>query len=293
MMEILHRCEGVLAGGSDELGLIVSLPGSGCYDGEKNPAGQRARHLKTWLDLSEALGCDVVSAESLDESELLLRLVPLPAREEPWEASEKERYGPKTKYGRISKPEDPNWLFHFRQALAQCRLKKGQRVVVLGVARGDEVEVMEQIHPDLELEFIGIDHNVEALEDARRRFAGQRFTWLEHDISTVPEALSPCDLLVALATLQCSGFDGKAVFREWFQKALHPRAGVILGFPNQHYRGGVAMHGATMKNEAHPDMSLVLKDAVYYRKYLQTHQKRVTLRGKGTLFLTGSALGSP
>ncbi len=59
-----------------------------------------------------------------------------------------------------------------------------------------------------------------------------------------------------------------------------------MALPNTPNQDGEIVYGARMKNFAQPDLSLVIKDLAFYRKYLHQHRFKVFLTGKYYLFLT-------
>jgi hypothetical protein len=71
------------------------------------------------------------------------------------------------------------------------------------------------------------------------------------------------------------------------QDHLTEQGAVILGFPNCRYTDGEVVYGAKVKNYTEPELSLLIKDIYFIKKYLQQHRFRVTLFGKHDLFLVG------
>ncbi|MCK4974827.1 MAG: methyltransferase, partial [Sulfurimonas sp.] len=61
---------------------------------------------------------------------------------------------------------------------------------------------------------------------------------------------------------------------------------MILGFPNCRWIDGEMVYGAKAPNYSFNEMSLVLKDIHFCKKYLQQKKYRVTITGKDYLFLT-------
>ena len=69
----------------------------------------------------------------------------------------------------------------------------------------------------------------------------------------------------------------------------------MLGFPNSRFRDGEVVYGARVRNLREPDLSLLVKDLSFYRRYLHQHGFRTFLGGKYDLLLTavrGQAFGS-
>ena len=61
----------------------------------------------------------------------------------------------------------------------------------------------------------------------------------------------------------------------------------ILGFPNCRYQDGDTLYGARMKNFSQPELSLLIKDVSFYKKYLQQHRKKVFITGRHYILVTG------
>jgi trans-aconitate methyltransferase len=160
-------------------------------------------------------------------------------------------------------------------------------VLSLGVGRGDELIPFETLFPDHELTFTGVDHSASALEGAQRRFPGRHYRFLRADLNDLGALEGGrYDLVVSIATFQSPGVGGHTLIREVVQRRLSERGALILALPNCRYRDGEVVYGAKMKNFARPDLSLVVKDLAFYRKYLQQHRFRVAITGKHYLFLT-------
>jgi len=297
MEEILSSCESKLLSGENLLLLMVMDPTPwikeehfpGCAVGEE---GLLFRSLKCWGELAEVLSCRL-GVPQPHQGHLLIELHPL--SKVAWRGQQEgsaQAYDPKGTYGQILKTEDPHWLRDYRLALKQCRLDQHSRILSLGVNRGDELAVFRCWYPESyeNFHFTGFDLSEGALAIAKQQLSALHHRLERADLrDDPPEDLEPQDLILSLSTLQSSNMDGKEVFRNWFQKTLSKKGHVILGFPNCTWHDGEQVYGAPMRNQPHPDPSLVMKDLMYYRKYLQTHGKRVSIIGKHYLFLVGSA----
>lgn len=297
MWELVERSEKELEE-HGEIRLKARAPHlyTGQYNGslQKAASGQtfQLTHLKTWMDLAEVCRARLVM-ESIDETDLILKLERLEV-ERSWHKDHpegSEKYGVDSDYAQVQKNHDPHFVKDYLEALERCQLKEGQAVLNLGVNRGDEFELFYQ-HPkfrELSLKLMGIDYSSSAISVAKQRFGTEHKTeFYCRDIGALGfEATDQFDVLISINTLHGSHFDGKTIFREVFQNHMHQKKGaVILGFPNCRYIDGEVVYGGKMKNYSRHDFSLLLKDLEYYKKYLQTHKKRVFVTGKYTLFLT-------
>jgi trans-aconitate methyltransferase len=269
--------------------------GRGCHDGEKiilQETNYYHRSFSTWLNLAESLNCRLMCPVPLDKDFVQMTLRPLDIHSN-WHcesASGEEKYGQASLYSRVDKREDPYWLRDYREALGVAQLKAGQSLLSLGVNRGDELGVLSDWFPEIEPELVcyGLDHSPSVIEHARSRFSPSRYYFDCVDITQPWTRNLQCDVLISLATLQSAQFDGYAVFRHWFQHHLKPTGTVILGFPNCRYSDGQLVYGAKTKNFRRPELSLLLKDLSYFKKYLQSHKKKVSITGKYSIFLTAS-----
>ena len=250
------------------------------------------RTWKTWLELAESLNARMGTPVKSEENNVIFKLTKLNSAES-WHTDAPkgtEKYGLKSDYANVDKREDPFWLRDYREALTSLNLKAGQKILSLGVGRGDELSVMKPWFSELEpeLNFVGIDHCASAIERAQQDFPAKNYRFEERDLLTEWNGDRDFDVLISIATLQCSGFEGKSVFRDWYQKALKPDGSLILGFPCCRYVDGQVISGPKVKNFRDPEWSLLMKDIAYFSRYLTSHKKRVVLTGRNTLFLTAT-----
>lgn len=265
----------------------------GSYEGEFVEVREqrfRYRSLRGWLELAERLGCHLRTPKAVPGAEgalLELTLAKRPAGS--WHGEKgagREAYGPDSPFSRVQKLEEPTFLLDYREALGRVALAPGSRVLSLGVGRGDELGPFADLPGSETFTFVGVDHSAGALGVARARFPGPRYRFLEADVNDLSVLEGRFDLIVAIATLQSPGVDDRALLRGVVQDRLSERGSIILALPNSRYEGGALRYGARVKNLSEPDLSLVVKDAAFYRKYLQQHHLRVFVTGKYYLFLT-------
>jgi hypothetical protein len=250
------------------------------------------RTWKTWLELAESLNARMTTPVKMPESKVSFGLISLNS-EKSWHTEAPkgtEKYGVQSDYAKVDKREDPFWIRDYRTALNSLHLKGGQKVLGLGVGRGDEFSVFKSWFPKLEpsLSFLGLDHCASAITEAKNLLPDSNYTFEERDLLTEWSESRDFDVLISIATLQCSGFEGKSVFRSWYQQALKPDGALILGFPCCRYVDGQIISGPKVKNYRDPEWSLLMKDIAYFSRYLNSHKKRVVLTGRNTLFLTAT-----
>ena len=251
-------------------------------------SGVRYRHrpLRVWLELAEQLGCRLHTPEP---EGIFVKFTVSKLVDTSWHQTKtgRETYGEASAFSRVQKLEEPTFLFDYTRALERVALKPESRVLSLGVGRGDELRPFETLFEGYDLSFTGIDHSASALSLARERFPRANYDFIQADLNALEELeLGRFDLIISIATFQSPGVQGHTLIRKLVQDYLTEHGSVILALPNCRYRDGEVMYGAKMKNFSEPDLSLVVKDLAFYRKYLQQHRFQVFLTGKYYLFLT-------
>ena len=284
--EVVEHLRAALASGATEVRIAVPDPdlGRGLFSGER-VEGRVHRPLRAWCDLAEGLSCRLRTPRALDATHVELCFEPLGA-EASWHGARREgdardRYGAESDFARVQKYEDPGFLLPWLEALGRIPLAPGARVLDLGVNRGDELALLPP-----GLSFVGIDHSPSALALARARFPEPRHRFLEADLNALPADLGRFSLAISIATLQSPGVDDRALLRRLVQEHLEPGAALLLGFPNSRHRDGELVYGARVKNLREPDLSLLVSDLAFYRRYLHQHGFRTYLTGKYELLLT-------
>lgn len=298
LITIVRHLREALASGASPVSIEVPDPdlGRGRYPGERidSEPGGIHRPLRAWCDLAEALHCRLLTPRSVGATHIALRFEPL-GEEVEWHQDGRgagkdvpqERYGTASSFARFHKLEDPGFLLPWLDALARIPLPDGGRVLDLGVNRGDELSALALRSPGApKLSFVGIDHSASALAEARTRFPDPRHAFIEADLNALPDGLGEFSLVISIGTLQSPGVDDRALLRRLVQQHLAPDAALLLGFPNSRFRDGEVLHGARLRNLREPDLSLLVKDLSFYRRYLHQHGFRTFLNGKYELLLT-------
>ncbi|AKJ03993.1 Hypothetical protein AA314_05619 [Archangium gephyra] len=269
--------------------------GRGCYPGERvGPGGGLVyRPLRSWCDLAEGLSCRLLTPRAVDGTHVALTFERL-GPEAPWHAGgaeagahpPQERYGTASAFARLRKLEDAGFLLPWLEALGRIRLPAGARVLDLGVNRGDELAAFSWLAEAPDVSFVGVDHSASALAEARARFPEERHAFVVADLNALPPGLGRFHLVVSVGTLQSPGVDDHALLRRLVQEHLEPQAALLLGFPNSRFQDGEVVYGARVRNLSEPDLSLLVKDLSFYRRYLHQHGFRTFLGGKYDLLLT-------
>jgi len=268
---------------------------SGAYAGSVmmlNGRAYRYRSLRSWLDLATELNCRMLTPKIASEKTVVLRFQKLETRsfhlEAPHDRSEK--YGVDSSFSAINKNEEPAFLSTYLHALDLASVGTKKRILNLGVNRGDEFALIQELLGQEtfdNIEFVGIDHSKSAIEAAKSHFTAPHMHFYSHDINALSELeLGRFDLIISIGTLQSPGINYKPFLMELVQKHLSSEGALILGFPNSRWIDGEMVYGAKMRNYRESDLSLLLSDIDYAKRYLQ--QKKFTLRisGKEYIFLT-------
>ncbi len=207
-----------------------------------------------------------------------------------------EKYGVESEFFTIDKTTQFSFLYHYQQALKFINIQDKQAILNLGVNRGDEFRVIKDMldHDEFKnKEFVGIDYSSSAVEFATNDFQDSNVDFICHDINALAELnLGKFDLIISIGTLQSTNINFNATFMSIYQNHLEKGGAIILGFPNCRWIDGEMIYGAKAPNYAFSEMSLVLKDIHFCKKYLQQKKYRVVITGKDYLFLTARKIGS-
>jgi len=254
------------------------------------------RGYKAYTDLAQVLFCKMLTPRSVNEHKVIISLEKLDC-ENSFHKSVKseEKYGVESPFFEINKNEEPAFLFAYRQALENVKIKNRKQVLDLGVNRGDEFDLIKKLLTSEQFEkmkFIGVDYSASAIEFAKKRFPEKNISFFEHDINKLDDlGLERSDLIISIGTFQSPNIDFKPFFLSLVQNYLSKDGALILGFPNSRWMGGEMVYGAKVPNYEMSEMSLLYKDVVYCKKYLQQKKFRVTLTGKDYIFLTATRIG--
>ncbi|MEE8589538.1 MAG: methyltransferase domain-containing protein [Sulfurimonadaceae bacterium] len=270
---------------------------SGAYAGKEvslNGKTYLYRSLRSWFDLAANLHCRMLTPMSASEQTITLRFQKLEThsfhQDSPEEKSEK--YGIDSSFSAINKNEEPAFLSAYTQAIDVAKVATKKRILNLGVNRGDEFALIQELLPQEtveDIEFVGIDHSKSAIEEAQNRFQAPNMHFYCHDINTLNELnLGKFDLIITIGTLQSPGINYKPFLMDLVQNYLSEDGAIILGFPNSRWIDGEMVYGAKMRNYRESDLSLLLSDIDYAKRYLQQKKFTVRINGKEYIFLTAT-----
>lgn len=272
--------------------------GRGNYAGELitiNETNYLYRSYKAWSDLAELLFCRMMTPKPLSEHTVAITYEKLDLSDSFHRSEEKEeKYGTASRFAAIHKNEEPAFLSPYLRALRSVKVGEKKRILNLGINTGDEFDLIRTILYSEEyrnIELVGIDFSSSAITVARERFNEGNATFYVHDINDLASLdLGRFDLIITIGTLQSSTLEFKSLFASLVQEYLSKEGAMILGFPNCRWMGGEMIYGAKAPNYPYSEMSILVKDIYYCKKYLQQKKFRVTVTGKDYLFLTGTKI---
>lgn len=253
------------------------------------------RSYKAWSDLGELLFCRMLTPKPLTEHTITLTYEKLNLSDS-FHASEakEEKYGTASRFAAIHKNEEPAFLGPYLRALRSVKVGERKRILNLGINTGDEFDLIRRILPHdeyMNLELVGIDFSHSAISVARERFREGNAIFHVHDINDLASLeLGRFDLIITIGTLQSTTIEFKSLFASLLQEYLSKEGAMILGFPNCRWMGGEMIYGAKAPNYPYSEMSILIKDIYYCKKYLQQKKFRVTVTGKDYLFLTATKI---
>ena len=270
-------------------------PFSGYYAGQKVSIEDKSyiyRSLRSWMDLATDLKCRMLTPITNSNETITLHFQRLQIdsfhQDKPTDKSEK--YGVDSQFSAINKNEEPAFVSAYLHALQLSEISKKTRILNLGVNQGDEFALIKEMLPQelfKNMNFIGIDHSQSAIDKARQRFSTSNMSFYSHDINQLHTlSLQKSDLIISIGTLQSPGINYKPFLMKLIQEYLSEDGAIILGFPNSRWIDGEMLYGAKMRNYRESDLSLVLSDIDYAKRYLQQKKFKVRISGKEYLFLT-------
>jgi len=250
---------------------------------------------KAWIDLSQILFCKMLTPKINEKSStLIMKFKKLNTEQSFHKESDniEEKYGSTSTFSTINKNNQPAFLVHYLKALENVKIDTRIRILNLGVNSGEEFEIIKKYSKNFKnLEFVGIDYCSSAISEAKKNFDDENISFLVGDINHLEELeLGTFDLIISIGTLQSSNLDFNKVFMNIVQNYLKKEGAMILGFPNCRWIDGEMIYGAMVKNYNFSELSLVFKDVMYCKKYLQQKKFRVTITGKDYIFLTATSI---
>ena len=256
------------------------------------------RGYKIWVNLAELHFCKMVTPKVINEQLIELTFKKL-NQDNSFHSvpinNKLEKYGTESIFFHINKNEEPTFLHAYKKALEAVKIQNRKQILNLGINKGDEFELIEQLISKENfkaIDFVGIDHSQTALEYARRRFSKEHIKFYQQDINKIKELNLPLsDLIISIGTLQSPSINYKPFLMSLVQEHLTPDGAFILGFPNSRWIDNELIYGAKAPNYPYSEMSLLYNDVMFAKKYLQQKKFRVTITGREYIFLTATRIG--
>ncbi|MEA2098685.1 MAG: methyltransferase domain-containing protein [Campylobacterota bacterium] len=253
------------------------------------------RGYKAWLDLAQLLYCKMLTPLVSTPQTIIIRFEKLneDVSFHKSDIDKEEKYGVESIFSQIHKNEEPSFLHYYKQALQNVNINKRVRILNLGVNSGDEFELIQQYASNFKnLELVGIDYCPSAILEAKSKFIeSKNITFYTHDVNDLESLnLGRFDLIISIGTLQSTNLEFNPLFMSIVQNQLKTDGAMILGFPNCRWIDGEMIYGARVKHYPFPESSLLYKDTIFCKKYLQQKKFRVTLTGKEYIFLTATSI---
>ena len=256
-----------------------------------------SRGYKTWVNLAELHFCKMLTPKVVNAQLIELTFQKL-NRENSFHtapiSNQQEKYGTESIFFNINKNEEPTFLHAYKKALEAVNVHHRKNILNLGINKGDEFELIEQLIDKRifdSIQFHGIDHSQTALDYARKRFPKDNVKFYKQDINALKELnLEKSDLIISIGTLQSPSIHYKPFLMSLVQEHLTPSGAFILGFPNSRWIDSELIYGAKAPNYPYSEMSLLYNDVIFAKKYLQQKKFRVTITGREYIFLTATKI---
>ncbi|RYA24832.1 methyltransferase domain-containing protein [Malaciobacter halophilus] len=252
------------------------------------------RSFNSYVDLALLLDCKILTPKYIDEKKVSITLEKVnKIKSFHNEDSNEEKYGALSTFNQINKNEEPDFLINYIKCLENTKISSKKKVLNLGVNSAGEFEVIKQLCENFnDIEFVGVDYSSSAITLAKEKFKeNSNVKFFAHDINKLEQLdLGKFDLIISIGTLQSSNMNFNETFMNIVQNYMEKNAAMIIGFPNCRWHDGQMIYGAKAKNYSFSEMSVLYKDAMFCKKYLQQKKFRVTLTGKNYIFLTATSI---
>ncbi len=256
------------------------------------------RGYKAWVNLAELHHSKMLTPLIINQHQVELTFQKLNQNDSFHSAlieNREEKYGTESKFFNINKNEEPTFLHAYKKALEAVKVSKRKHILNLGINKGDEFELIEQMvkkETFQNMKLIGIDHSQTALTFAKERFPKDNVEFYKQDINKLSELnLEKSDLIISIGTLQSPNINYKPFLMSLVQEYLTHDGAFILGFPNSRWIDSELIYGAKAPNYPYSEMSLLFNDVIFAKKYLQQKKFRVTITGREYIFLTATRIG--
>jgi len=253
--------------------------------------------MKSWTNLAELLHCRMLIPKPITKYTVEISFVPLDKNRsfhDVKHTNSKEKYGTNSIFAKIQKLEEPNFLLPYMHALRCVHIESRINILNLGINTGDEFLAIKNIvNNDIfsGMKLTGVDYSNSAIKRAKEVF-GDNVSLHCHDINHLDKLeIDKQDLIISVGTLQSPNIETKPLIMSLVQNYLTENGAMILVFPNARWIDAELIYGAKAPNYPYSELSLVIKDIYWIKKYLQQHKFRVTITGREYLFVTATKIG--
>ncbi len=248
---------------------------------------------KAFIDVAQIFKYKMLTPKTVDDAKVELHFLKLNLDKSfHKDMKSEEKYGLESAFFKIDKIMQPSFLYHYQEALKFCDVYSKNRILNLGINKGDEFEVIYELLGDdaRNKELVGVDYSPSIIEYASQKFHDAKLVCGDiNDLASLD--LGRFDMIISIGTLQSSNINFNERFMSIYQNQLHNGGAIILGFPNCRWIDCEMVYGAMTPNYNFSEMSLVLKDIHFCKKYLQQKGYRVVITGKDYLFLSARKIG--
>jgi len=247
---------------------------------------------KSWIDISALYYFKFLTPTIKDDNTIILNFQKLNQINSFHNNKDNttEKYGIDSEFFNIDKSSQTSFLYHYIKALEFINIKDRKTILNIGVNKGDEFQIIKDILNNEEFKskyFIGIDYSKTAIEYAKKTLPYKNISFLSEDINNIDSLnIQKSDLIISIGTLQSVNIDFKKTFMNLYQNYLNGNGAIILAFPNCRWIDKQMIYGAKVPHYNFSEMSTVIKDIYFCKKYLQQKKFRVTITGKDYIFLT-------
>lgn len=245
--------------------------------------------IKPFIDLAQIYKMKLIVINNEEDRDVELSFKKLDEyRSFHKEKQHDEKYGVKSDFFKIDKISQFSFLYYYQEALNFCDIKIKNKILNIGINKGDEFEVIKNMLSEKEFnakEFVGIDYSSTIIKYAQEKF--QNAKMINIDINRLNESnIGRFDMIISIGTLQSSNINFNTTFMSLYQNHLNDNGAIILGFPNCRWIDSEMIYGAKVPNYNFSEMGMLLKDIHFCKKYLQQKDYRVVITGKEYLFLS-------
>ncbi len=265
------------------------------YDGEETILANEKFYYRShefFFELANVFQLKLLNPSIIDNKFIIVNLLYNRNYQENDNAWNKtDRYGYDDLFFKINKLENPSFLADYLKALSYKPLAKNASILNLGIGKGDEFAIFENLyHKNIlaTLKFTGIDLSESIINYLKERFPANNYQFFSQDaLEFTLQNKEKYDLIISINLFQSPAIDSKTLFRNLIQNSLKEDGVIIIGLPNSRYYNNFLRYGARVKNYQDAELSLLLKDISFFKKYLQQHKFRVRVFGKYYLLLVG------